>query len=171
MPRLTIGFLIVGAAVVILGGLMLKTYSGGAAPPAALPQARDEFAAERNKEEAVPFDAERAMGYLKTICKIGPRMSNTEGMRKQQELIKKHFEEQGARVEFQRFTARQKSQAQPAAMANVIISWHPERTRSPQMARDILERQRRRLGGGVAHGTGAPHEQTQNQRGRRFRSL
>jgi Zn-dependent M28 family amino/carboxypeptidase len=50
-------------------------------------------------------------------------------MRQQQELVKKHFDQLGAKVEFQRFTARQKSQAKPVEMANLIISWHPERER------------------------------------------
>ena len=56
-------------------------------------------------------------------------MSGTEGMKKQQALLKKHFEERGATVEFQRFTARQESQRKPVDMANLIASWHPERAR------------------------------------------
>src|SRR5580698_7930432 len=39
----------------------------------------------------VPFDGKRAMKYLQSICDIGPRMSGTREMKKQQELIKKHF--------------------------------------------------------------------------------
>src|SRR5207237_3120924 len=50
-------------------------------------------------------------------------------MKQQQELLKKHFEARGAKVEFQRFTARQVSQKQPVNMANLIASWHPERPR------------------------------------------
>ena len=41
------------------------------------------------------FDAKRAMGYLEDVCKIGPRISGTDGMKKQQELIQKHFESAG----------------------------------------------------------------------------
>jgi hypothetical protein len=77
----------------------------------------------------VPFDSKRAMGYLEEICKIGPRISGTEGMKKQQELLKKHFEDQGAKVEFQRFTVRQISRRTPTEMANLIVSWHPEAER------------------------------------------
>jgi hypothetical protein len=87
---------------------------------------RDQFAAARDD---VVFDGTRAMGYLKDICKIGPRMSGTEGMKKQQELLKKHFEGLGGKVERQTFTAKQKSQRQPIEMANMIVSWHPERER------------------------------------------
>jgi len=38
------------------------------------------------------------MGYLEAICKIGPRISGTDGMKQQQELVKKHFEAHGARL-------------------------------------------------------------------------
>src|SRR5437660_1796468 len=43
------------------------------------------------KVEPVAFDAKRAMGYLEDVCKLGPRMSGTESMKKQQELLEKHF--------------------------------------------------------------------------------
>ena len=78
----------------------------------------------------VAFDAKRAMGYLEDICKIGPRVSGTEGMAKQQKLLKKHFEDLGAKVEVQPFTAKQKSRPkQPVEMANLIVSWHPDAKR------------------------------------------
>jgi hypothetical protein len=83
----------------------------------------DSFAADRDNG----FDAERAMGYLKDLCKIGTRISGSDGMKKQQEMLKKHFEARGGKVEFQRFTARQRSQPDPVAMANLIVSWRPER--------------------------------------------
>jgi len=84
-----------------------------------------DFAADRDGG----FDAGRALGYLKEICKIGPRISGTEGMKRQQELLAKHFEAQGGKVEFQRFSAQQKSKNQPTPMANLIVSWHPDRRR------------------------------------------
>lgn len=87
---------------------------------------REQFAADR--DDAV-FDGSRAMGYLKDICKIGPRISGSEGMKKQQELLRKHFESLGGKVEMQEFTARQRSQTRPVEMANMIVSWHPDRQR------------------------------------------
>ena len=87
---------------------------------------REQFAADRDD---VIFDAARAMTYLKDLCKIGPRISGTEGMKKQQEFLKKHFEGLGGKVEMQTFTAKQKSQPRPVDMANMIVSWHPERER------------------------------------------
>jgi glutaminyl-peptide cyclotransferase len=77
----------------------------------------------------VPFDAERAMGHLEAICAIGPRISGTEGMRKQQELIETHFKVLGAEVEYQKFAFRQVSRSEPTEMANLIVSWHPDRER------------------------------------------
>jgi hypothetical protein len=89
----------------------------------------DKFAEDRNGgAEPVPFDAKRAMGYLEQVCKIGPRISATDGMSKQQELLKKHFEDKGAKVTFQKFTARQHDH-EPVEMANMIISWQPDKPR------------------------------------------
>jgi glutaminyl-peptide cyclotransferase len=88
---------------------------------------KGDFAADRGKAEPVAIDQDRTMGYLKDICKIGPRISGTDGMAKQQELIKKHFEGLGAKVTFQKFTVRQVSRKQPTEMVNVIVSWQPDK--------------------------------------------
>ncbi len=49
------------------------------------------------KDDVKPakFDGDRAMKYLKQLCDIGPRISGSEGMKKQQELIEKHFKDLG----------------------------------------------------------------------------
>jgi glutaminyl-peptide cyclotransferase len=93
------------------------------------PKEKETEFATGNGGKAVPFDAKRSMKYLKAICDIGPRISGTEGMKKQQELIEKHFKDLGAKVTYQKFTARQVSRRQPTEMANMIISFHPERER------------------------------------------
>jgi hypothetical protein len=103
--------------------VMSQSGSGGGAETERTERPREAFAADR----AGGFDADRAMGYLRDICKIGPRISGSEGMTRQQELIKKHFEGLGATVTFQRFTARQHSRKQPVEMANMIVSWFPDR--------------------------------------------
>jgi hypothetical protein len=95
---------------------------------------RDQFAADRVPDQPpvvkpAPFDAKRAMEYLEAICKIVPRISGSEGMKKQQELVQKHFEAQGGKIEWQRFTARQRSQRDPVEMANLIVRWNPDRQR------------------------------------------
>src|SRR6185312_5830673 len=87
-------------------------------------------------EDAVPkvaadfkFDQERALKYLKTLCDIGPRISGSEGMKKQQELLEKHFKGLGATVTRQEFKARQASRRTETPMTNLIVSWHPEKER------------------------------------------
>jgi hypothetical protein len=138
MMRWAAGLVFVIAAVVCLGGYraVLGLGGHGSSPPAADPapvqeRKRDEFAADRDPPgiKPLPFDGKRAMTYLEAICKIGPRISGTEGMRKQQELLYKHFESRGAKLHYQRFTAEQVSQRRPVEMANLVVSWHPERSR------------------------------------------
>jgi hypothetical protein len=89
------------------------------------------FAEDRDDADVKPvaFDAKRAMGYLKAVCKIGPRMSGTAGMKKQQDLLVKHFEAHKAKVRKQTFKAKQLSQRKQVEMTNLIVSWHPERKR------------------------------------------
>jgi hypothetical protein len=93
---------------------------------------KTEFAADQAPDSnagkpAIAFSRKRALDYVDAISSIGPRVSGTEGMRRQQDLIQKHFEDLGARVVFQPFTAKQKSRPEPVSMANIIVSWHPER--------------------------------------------
>ena len=81
------------------------------------------------KAEPVAFDAKRAMGYLKDVCEIGPRMSGTEGMKKQQELLEKHFTKLGGKVTYQKFKATQRSTRRPVEMANLVVAWKPDEKR------------------------------------------
>lgn len=109
--------------------LGLGCMNGSAEPPK---RSGDAFAADR--EEAVKpaaFDAKRSMEYLEALCKIGPRISGSDGMKKQQELMEKHFKERGGKITWQRFTATQRSDPrhEKVAMANLIVSWHPDRER------------------------------------------
>jgi hypothetical protein len=117
------------AIVLALGGFwMVNGWSGNASPRVAA--ARDSFAADRDTPpERIDFDAARALGYLKDLCRIGPRISGSEGMKRQQELLRKHFTELGGQVRLQPFTARQRSRKEPTPMANLIVAWHPERPR------------------------------------------
>lgn len=95
-----------------------------------LPPKGDRFAEDRAMPDvkAVPFDGKRAMQYLNDLCAIGPRISGSDGMLKQQDLLKKHFEKLGANVDFQKFDGKQPGR--PAvAMANMIITWNPDAKR------------------------------------------
>ncbi len=69
------------------------------------------------------------MKYLQSICDIGPRMSGTREMKKQQDLIKKHFEDLGTKVQFQTFSAKQNSVKGEIEFSNIIISFFPEKKR------------------------------------------
>jgi glutaminyl-peptide cyclotransferase len=126
MSRLMVVLLVAGA-LAALGGISLYRLGFNSSEEQ---QERTEFAQDRAVDgKPVAFDTKRAMGYLEEVCKIGPRISGTPGMKRQQELLQKHFEKLGGKVSLQRFPARQKSQPQPIEMANLIVTWHPERQR------------------------------------------
>jgi glutaminyl-peptide cyclotransferase len=106
--------------------LVYNPWSNGIEPQE---KKRDEFASDRSSKasEPLPFDGKRAIGYLEELCKIGPRISGTDGMTKQQKFLEKHFEDLGGKVSYQRFTAKQNSQRNEVEMANMVVSWFPER--------------------------------------------
>ncbi len=78
--------------------------------------------------EPVAPNATRAFGYLQQVCAIGPRISGTEGMAAQQELLSQHFTGLGAQVSFQEWDTPHPLTGQPVRLKNMIISWHPETT-------------------------------------------
>jgi hypothetical protein len=126
MLRWAGGVTVVALLALVVSLVMLHPWSGNAATQ----RTGDGFAADRLGPGAtIPFDAKRAMGYLEAICKIGPRISGTDGMKKQQEMLAKHFKDLGGKVVFQPFTARQHSVREPVEMANLIVSWRPEEVR------------------------------------------
>jgi glutaminyl-peptide cyclotransferase len=81
----------------------------------------------RLKLTDIPVNGERAYGYMKEICAIGPRVSGTPGMQKQQDLLKAHFEKLGGRVSLQTFEARHPLDGNKVPMANLLVEWHPDR--------------------------------------------
>ncbi|MBA4065157.1 MAG: hypothetical protein C0501_15865 [Isosphaera sp.] len=130
----------------LVGAVLLSATAGAACwsaspapapvgPPPAAAAADEprmtEFATGAGKAEpaGVKFDADRAMRYLKQLCDIGPRVSDTDGMRKQQELIEKHFKDLGATVTRQEFKAKQWSRKDPVPMTNLVVTWHPAKER------------------------------------------
>jgi len=74
-----------------------------------------------------PLDGQRAYGYLQEMCALGPRMSGSLGMEKQQALVQAHFEKLGGKVSYQRFLANNPLGGAKVPMANMIVEWHPER--------------------------------------------
>tara|TARA_R110002049_G_scaffold4601_5_gene32119 strand:- start:171882 stop:173057 length:1176 start_codon:yes stop_codon:yes gene_type:complete len=78
---------------------------------------------------AIPavYDADRAMGYLKKICDIGPRPSGTEAMQRQQKMLQEFFTQQGAGVSMQTFEIRHPQDGSAVPMANLIARWNVDR--------------------------------------------
>lgn len=75
----------------------------------------------------IPFNGERAYEHLKAISALGPRISGTEGMRQQQELVTEHFEKLAATVKRQELAVRHPETGKRIELANLIIEFHPER--------------------------------------------
>ena len=82
--------------------------------------------------EQLPIDGRLCMEMLNEVVGIGPRFSGSGGMLKQQQMLDKYFSDLGGEVEYQRFKARNPISQQGVEtvdMANMIIRWHPKRTR------------------------------------------
>jgi hypothetical protein len=97
--------------------------------PIATQPPKEQFAQGRQPAaglKPIPFDGDRALKYVKQICELGPRISGTESIKRQREMMVKHFEEHGAKVEAQAFDARQRSRREPCPMVNVIAKWNPD---------------------------------------------
>jgi len=103
----------------ILGGVLVYFNTLDAKEESSDPAAR----------KAGPFDGDRALAYLSSVCDLGSRVCGSEGMTKQQELLRKHFEKHGAKVTLQKFEGKQPSQDKAVPMANMIVSWHPKAER------------------------------------------
>lgn len=77
--------------------------------------------------EEIPFDGAAAFEHLVDLCELGPRPSNSQAMEQQRELVGKHFEELGGKVELQWFRVRHPLTGGLVPMANLVVQWHPER--------------------------------------------
>ena len=130
-----IGSAVVAAAAIgvpVWRGLTPATPGGDADDKPREPPARPAFAEDKAPKPALPplpFDAARAMKYLTAVCDIGPRISGSEGMAKQQALIERHFAGLGVKAARQEFQARQRSRRDAVAMANLVVAWNPAAAR------------------------------------------
>ena len=79
------------------------------------------------KLEDIPFNGAETYEYLKQLCAIGPRPSGSAGMVAQQKLLSDHFKKLGGDVRMQEFRARNPLDGSAVPMANMIVTWHPER--------------------------------------------
>ena len=80
---------------------------------------------------AIPaaYDSDRAFGYLQQLCDLGPRPSGSDAMVRQQQMLQKFFTNRGAAVTMQTFDIRHPEDGSDVALANLIASWHPERSK------------------------------------------
>lgn len=78
-----------------------------------------------SQEVPVVVDGKRAMGYLEKICSIGTRISGSDGMAKQQQLIIEHFRKFGE-VRAQGFDVAHPVNGAPVRMTNLIVSFDPQ---------------------------------------------
>jgi len=76
-----------------------------------------------------PIDGERAFGYLKNLCAMGPHVAGTGANTKFRQFAAEHFRKHGAKVREQLFQAPHPRTGQAVNMVNLIVSWFPERTR------------------------------------------
>ncbi len=74
-----------------------------------------------------PIDGNRAYGYLKQLCDLGPRPAGSAANERQRQLVAAHFEKLGGRVREQPFNGADPETRERVRMVNLIGSWHPER--------------------------------------------
>jgi hypothetical protein len=119
-------------AAVVLGAVAMCALSGvvwfvvNPATDGAQRGRRKSDDAERKQLAAIPFDGAQAYAYLKQICAIGPRISGTAGMQKQQQLVEEHFKQLGGQVSYQKLTMRHPLDGSQVPLANMIVQWHPK---------------------------------------------
>lgn len=97
-------------------------------PPATAGNSQTQEQDDKQQEKDTDtFDGEFAYAVLKQICDLGPRISGTEGMLKQQELLKAHIQANGGTVHEHKFNAASPLDGKIVEMKNLFGRWHPDR--------------------------------------------
>jgi hypothetical protein len=73
------------------------------------------------------IDGDRAYGYLKAICKIGPRPAGSAPNARQRAMVAQHFARNGGKVREQPFKGVDPISGATVEMANLVGSWFPDR--------------------------------------------
>ena len=75
-----------------------------------------------------PIDGDAAYDFMKKVCELGPRISGSKAMAKQQAMLVEHFEKMGAtvrRLEFKCWHPR--IARRKVKLTNLWVSFHPDR--------------------------------------------
>jgi hypothetical protein len=118
---------LMGVGAVLLAPLVLtaRMLTGGT-PRDPTIQSKGEAGTTR---KATAFDGERAYRYLIEQCELGPRLSGSAANKKLQARLLEHFRAQGGQAEAQAFSAPHPVSGADVEMANIIGSWHADRSR------------------------------------------
>jgi peptidase M28-like protein len=73
------------------------------------------------------FDGDAAYAMLKAVVELGPRITGSEAMSKQQDMLRKHFEALGAKVWLHEFPIEHPVSRRKVIVRNMIVTWHPDR--------------------------------------------
>ncbi len=73
------------------------------------------------------YSPNRAIGYLRAIVEMGPRVTGSEAMSRQQAFLTEFFTQQGADVSLQKTKIRHPQSGESVDMANLVAAWSPER--------------------------------------------
>ncbi len=73
------------------------------------------------------YSPDRAIGYLRAIVDMGPRVTGSEAMLRQQAFLTEFFTQQGADVSLQKTKIRHPLTGASVDMANLVAAWFPER--------------------------------------------
>ncbi len=113
----------------LLGGfaLLVALVGLGLAASALIPASRMTMADSRSAPVPAPVDGDRAYGYLKALCAIGPRPAGSAANARQRAMVADHFRKHGGAVREQPFPATDPVSNAPVAMVNLIGSWFPDR--------------------------------------------
>lgn len=106
----------------------LAAWSWSALSAAALTRLAHAMPAQQAPLQPAAIDGARAYGYLKSLCALGRRPAGSAANQRQRQMVAEHFKKLGGQVREQPFTARDPSDGRVVRLANLIGSWHPDRT-------------------------------------------
>ena len=74
-----------------------------------------------------PLNKDLAFEFLHKICDLGPRITGSQPMRMQQQILAEQFRSLGGKGDLQNFRFPHPQNGPPQEAANMIVQWHPEK--------------------------------------------